>query len=227
MASWSCVLLRVNVLTSQQLHSGFSVNFDFICHFEFTLSGLICEKSVLDLNFQQDVLMTANNPNQSDWCKHEKRVEKKVEEAFPDHRFRVAVQPTREYGDGEERRTMRMDIEVAERRQGGRHYVFDAKDFNGPLPASEIRTTEEYKTRSRASGSAVVTGTQTTIPPKTAEVAEEQHVAIVQDNRNLASNLQKVAAEPLGQTYVHGYDRENGTHVAPHLRSKRHVSDNK
>jgi hypothetical protein len=28
------------VLTSQQLHSGFSVNFDFICHFEFTLSGL-------------------------------------------------------------------------------------------------------------------------------------------------------------------------------------------
>jgi hypothetical protein len=40
MASWSCVLLRVNVLTSQQLHSGFSVNFDFICHFEFTLSGL-------------------------------------------------------------------------------------------------------------------------------------------------------------------------------------------
>jgi hypothetical protein len=41
MASWSCVLLRVNVLTSQQLHSGFSVNFDFICHFEFTLSGLV------------------------------------------------------------------------------------------------------------------------------------------------------------------------------------------
>jgi hypothetical protein len=41
MASWSCVLLRVNVLTSQQLHSGFSVNFDFICHFEFTLLGLI------------------------------------------------------------------------------------------------------------------------------------------------------------------------------------------
>jgi hypothetical protein len=36
MASWSCVLLQVNVLTLQQLHFGFSVNFDFICHFEFT-----------------------------------------------------------------------------------------------------------------------------------------------------------------------------------------------
>jgi hypothetical protein len=32
------------VLTSQQLHSGFSVNFDFICHFEFTLSGLNYEE---------------------------------------------------------------------------------------------------------------------------------------------------------------------------------------
>jgi hypothetical protein len=40
MASWSCVLLRVNVLTLQQVHFEFSVNFDFICHFEFTLSGL-------------------------------------------------------------------------------------------------------------------------------------------------------------------------------------------
>jgi hypothetical protein len=30
MASWSCVLLRVNVLTLQQLHFGFSVNFDFM-----------------------------------------------------------------------------------------------------------------------------------------------------------------------------------------------------
>jgi hypothetical protein len=45
MASWSSVLLQVNVLTSQQLHSGFNVNFDFICHFEFTLLGFISKNN--------------------------------------------------------------------------------------------------------------------------------------------------------------------------------------
>jgi hypothetical protein len=59
MASWSCVLPRVNVLTSQQLHSGFSVNFDFICHFEFTLSGL---SSSFVHSLKVGALFTFGNP---------------------------------------------------------------------------------------------------------------------------------------------------------------------
>jgi hypothetical protein len=73
MASWSCVLLQVNVLTSQQLHFGFNINFDFICHFEFTLLGLTINalKIIVPLAFvgeftgegwQQHYLIAGDDP---------------------------------------------------------------------------------------------------------------------------------------------------------------------
>ena len=45
-----------------------------------------------------------------------------------------------------------MDISVAERRQGGRHFVIDCKHFPiAELNENEIQTTLDYKRRSKAS----------------------------------------------------------------------------
>ena len=78
------------------------------------------------------------------WREFEKEVEEDVERHTSDKKYRVESQRSSTYSDGE---TKRMDIHVAERRQGGNHHVVDAKHFNGDLPASEIVDTKDYQRR--------------------------------------------------------------------------------
>lgn len=110
------------------------------------------------------------------WREFEKEVEEDVERHTSDKKYRVESQRSSTYSDGE---TKRMDIHVAERRQGGNHHVVDAKHFNGDLPASEIADTKDYQRRSRASSATVVISDTTTIPESTQQKADDLGVDIV------------------------------------------------
>ena len=110
------------------------------------------------------------------WREFEKEVEEDVERHTSEDKYRVENQRSSTYSDGE---TKRMDIHVAERRQGGNHHVVDAKHFDGDLPASEIADTKDYQTRSRASSATVVISDTTTIPEKTQQKADDLGVDIV------------------------------------------------
>jgi hypothetical protein len=56
------------------------------------------------------------------WRDFERQCEDLVKGCFSDREYRVQFNATKTYADGA---TKRMDIHVAERRQGGRHFVID------------------------------------------------------------------------------------------------------
>ena len=110
------------------------------------------------------------------WREFEKEVEQDVQDCVSSDKYRVKNQRSSTYADGE---TKRMDVHVAEKRQGGNHHVIDAKHFQGDLPAREIVDTKDYQTRSRASSATVVISDTTTIPDNTQDKADELGVDIV------------------------------------------------
>ena len=110
------------------------------------------------------------------WREFEKEVEQDVQDCVSDSKFRVENQRTSTYDDGE---TKRMDIHVAEKRQGGSHHVIDAKHFQGDLPASEIVDTKDYQVRARATSATVIISDTTTISDSTQAKADELGVDIV------------------------------------------------
>ena len=128
--------------------------------------------------------------NHSDisWREFEKEVEVWIEEKVNPDEYRVEHQKSSVYSDGE---TKRMDIHVAERRQGGSHHVIDAKHFTGDLPVKEIKDAFEYKKRSRSSSITVVVSDTTTIPENTQRIAKNMGVDIVRKRGKGAINRVK------------------------------------
>lgn len=112
-----------------------------------------------------------------DWKKFEIDCFHLVETCFPDDTYRVEYQPTRLYADGQ---TKRMDISVAERRQGGNHYVIDCKHWPvAYLNENEIRTTLDYKTRSKASKAIILVSASSNCPEKFIQSASSQGVPVI------------------------------------------------
>jgi hypothetical protein len=120
--------------------------------------------------------MSSKKHEDKTWREFEKEVEQDVQDCVSSDKYRVENQRSSTYEDGE---TKRMDIHVAEKRQGGNHHVIDAKHFHGDLPASEIVDTKDYQTRARASSATVVISDTTTIPDNTQDKADELGVDIV------------------------------------------------
>jgi hypothetical protein len=120
--------------------------------------------------------MSSKKHEDKTWREFEKEVEQDVQDCVSSDKYRVVNQRSSTYKDGE---TKRMDIHVAEKRQGGNHHVIDAKHFHGDLPASEIVDTKDYQTRARASSATVVISDTTTIPDNTQDKADELGVDIV------------------------------------------------
>ena len=57
------------------------------------------------------------------------------------------------------------DLHIAERRQGGKAIVLDAKDFkHTPLNRNEVDTTDEYRKRTRASHAVLAVSPDTKVP---------------------------------------------------------------
>ena len=120
------------------------------------------------------------------WRDFERRVEAACSKLNNDL-VRVAAQKPVVHGGVNKR----YDIHIAERRQGGKGIVLDAKHFANPLPTHEIQTTLAYKVGGRASGVAVIVSATTTVSPAAQAHAAANQVTIIQDNRNLASNIRK------------------------------------
>ena len=73
-----------------------------------------------------------------------------------------------------------MDIHIAERRRGGRHFVIDCKHFpKTNLNENEIRTTLEYKKRSKASKAIILVSKASRCPDKFLQSAKTQEVKVL------------------------------------------------
>jgi hypothetical protein len=101
--------------------------------------------------------------------------------------IRVKPQQKRTYADGE---TKIMDFHIAEKRQGGKHYVIDCKHFpKADLSNHEIDTTLEYKDRSRASKAFVLLSDVSNCPPSVDRYAKSKGVKILRVDRSFSSRL--------------------------------------
>ena len=110
------------------------------------------------------------------WREFEKLCEKLVTDTFHGDTWKVKIQPVRTYADGQ---TKRMDIEISERRQGGNHYVIDCKHFpKAVLNEEEIRTTLDYKKRSRASRAFILVSSASNCPRSFLDSAKRQNVSV-------------------------------------------------
>ena len=105
------------------------------------------------------------------WREFEIELENYFLQTIDQKEWRVEFQREVEYQGSINKR---MDIHVARRRQGGEHYIIDAKHWRTPLPPSEITSTEYYRHHSRASKPAIIVVSQTTtIPPETYKMAND------------------------------------------------------
>jgi len=137
-----------------------------------------------------------NVPNSAmSWREFELLVEESVHFALNPNIWRIATQWNRQYYNRENPNNpipARMDIHIAERRQGGIGVVIDAKHFQiAPLNRNEIDTTENYRRRCRASKALIIASQSTIIPQSVANYSYQLKVDLMQANRNLKSNLRK------------------------------------
>ena len=113
----------------------------------------------------------------ADWWVFEQDCAKLIRRFFPNEKYRIEGQRIRTYKDGV---TKRMDIHVAERRQGGRHYVIDCKHWpRSHLNEREIQTTLDYKRRSRASRAIILISESSNCPDTFIVSAERQNVPVI------------------------------------------------
>ena len=111
------------------------------------------------------------------WREFEQRCEELARRCFPNQKYRVECNQPRTYADGN---TRRMDISVAERRQGGRHFVIDCKHFPiAELNENEIQTTLDYKQRSRASKAIILVSRSSNCPSRFMASARRQGVLVL------------------------------------------------
>ena len=119
------------------------------------------------------------------WREFEVRCGELIRKCFPDDKYRVECQRTMKY-DG---RRMRMDIHIAERRRGGKHYVVDCKHFPiAILNEHEIQTTLEYKRYARAAKAIILVSASSNCPDEFVDSARNQGV-LVKKVSTVNSNL--------------------------------------
>jgi hypothetical protein len=154
------------------------------------------------LGKQQVARVTSFYRNSGDFMKHadlswrqfETLVETAFNEALDPTRWRVAQQWRKQYGDREGNIiSVRMDIHVAERRQGGCGFVVDAKHFRvNWLPPHEIDSTVNYKRLCRASRAIIIASDVTKIHENTAAYAREKGVILFRANQKIRYNLRQL-----------------------------------
>jgi hypothetical protein len=129
------------------------------------------------------------------WHQFEQFVIEQTKLTLDQTRWRVASQWGRKYlqKDGETI-GLRMDVHIAERRQGGRGIVLDAKHFTKvPLNKNEINTTEHYRRSTRSSLGIVVVSPATCVPSSVVAYARELgRIVIVPADQSLPNTLIKL-----------------------------------
>ena len=110
------------------------------------------------------------------WRQFEILCESLIRESLDPQKWRIASQRRRQYADGE---TKIMDFHIAERRQGGRGIVIDCKHFpKAPLNENEIRTTVDYKRRSRASKAIILISSESNYDERFLQAARMNDVDV-------------------------------------------------
>ena len=111
------------------------------------------------------------------WREFEHHCVTLVNKCFPDDTYRVTDQSVKTYADGQ---TKRMDIRVAERRQGGRHYVIDCKHWPiANLNENEVDTTLDYQKRSKASKAIILVSASSNCPQRFLDYADRKGVPVI------------------------------------------------
>ena len=112
-----------------------------------------------------------------EWPEFEERCEELVRRCLPNDKYRIISQYSRVFSDGERRR---MDFHIAERKQGGKHYVVDCKHFTKAyLNENEIRTTLNYKRKCRASKAIILVSKSSNCPQSFINSAQRQGVLVL------------------------------------------------
>ena len=121
--------------------------------------------------------MTPFKEREMTWREFEQRCEGLISRCFPNEKYRVQYNQPKTYADG---KTKKMDISVAERRQGGKHFVIDCKHFPiAELNENEIKTTLDYKQRSRASKAIILVSKSSNCPSRFMASARRQDVLVL------------------------------------------------
>ena len=124
------------------------------------------------------------------WREFEQRCEDLACRCFPNEKYRVECNRPRTYADGQ---TRRMDISVAERRQGGRHFVIDCKHFPiAELNENEIQTTLDYKRRSKASKAIILVSKSSNCPSRFMASAKRQGVLVLTVSTSSSSLVNRI-----------------------------------
>ena len=112
------------------------------------------------------------------WQEFEQYCEDLIRESLDPERYRICPQYRGEYGGV----VKVMDFHIAERRQGGRHFVVDCKHFQvAPLNRGEIETTRQYQRLCRANpGSIILVSSVTNCPESVRRHAEDMGVEIIE-----------------------------------------------
>lgn len=130
------------------------------------------------------------------WHQFEKLVIKSVIAALDPDLWRVRPQHGRVYNNYGNKK---MDLHIAERRQGGRGYVIDAKHFkDSALTRNEVNTTLDYKKACRASQAIIIASNASWIPVNVEDYASQNGVILMAANRNLRSNVAKMFERFMG-----------------------------
>ena len=110
------------------------------------------------------------------WKEFENSCESLINKAFPKRNYRIEKQKRTTYSDGS---LKIMDYHVAEKRQGGKHYVIDCKHYpKAILSRREVDDTLEYKRRSKASKAVILISQESNIGEGFFQYAKEQGVLV-------------------------------------------------
>lgn len=124
------------------------------------------------------------------WRDFEKRCEELVRRAFSDKKYRIESQRRSTYCDGRERR---MDISIAERRQGGCHFVVECKHLTiATLSRYHIQTTLDYRRRSRATKAIILVSKGSNCPDSTLSFAESQGIRVLEISTKKSALVNKM-----------------------------------
>ena len=120
------------------------------------------------------------------WKDFEDSCESLINKAFSKRKYRIEKQRRVTYADGS---LKIMDYHVAEKRQGGNHYVIDCKHYpKETLRKREVDSTLEYKRKSKASKAIILISRESKIGDGFFEYAKENGV-LVKKVRTPDSNL--------------------------------------
>jgi len=129
------------------------------------------------------------------WREFEVFLEECIIKALSGTPWRLSAQRARAYVDADGgHKNLRLDFHVAERRQGGKSVVIDAKHYKTAyLRRHDADSVEEYRRKCRAAEAIIIVSPITNFSEDLIDYCfDELNIALLEANRSIVSNLRKV-----------------------------------